>query len=246
VGTAAAPEGRRTSLPLGFQVIAGAGVMLIAMLAALVVVAVFAAQSLREDQVQLQDRNVPYAVGIATAALHAKGMANHERGFLISGKREFLEEFDQGVLDARTAFSEAALAADDDVQHRAVSEAHAGFERWVWAVRRQFKTFQSGDRREATKAALGPGRQLRKDYEASLAEAQAVATTAIQLRRNSFASSGWVPILLASLLIVLVIGFVITFWLMRTLNVVTDAAVIRDPAPAAGSLLDKRPGRRHG
>jgi CHASE3 domain sensor protein len=239
---------RRPRAPLGFEVLAGVGV-LVAMLTVAILVAVFSILSLSEDQVQLQDRNVPYAVALATAALNAKGMANDERGFLINGKREFLKEFDQRLINVRTAFAEASIAADDDAQHRAVSEAHAGFERWVWAVHKEFKTFQSGDRRQATRAALGPGRELRKEYEASLTEAQAVATIAIQLRRNSFASSGWVVILLATLLAVLVIGFVVTIWLARTLNAVANAVEINDPTRAARPLLppgDSRLRRREG
>jgi methyl-accepting chemotaxis protein len=226
----------------GFPVLASVGI-LVAMLAVSILVAVFSTLSLREDQAQLQEHNVPYAVGIATAALNAKGMANDERGFLISGNQEFVEEFDQRLLNVRTAFAEASIAAADDVQHRAVSEAHAGFERWVWAVQTQFKTFQRGDRQKATRAALGPSRALRKDYEASLAEAQAVATIAIQLRRNSFASSEWVLILLATLLAVLVISLVATIWLVRTLNVVADAEEIGEP-PAASPVLPRDSLRR--
>jgi methyl-accepting chemotaxis protein len=231
----------------GFPVLASVGI-LVAMLAVSILVAVFSTLRLREDQVQLQEHNVPYAVGIATAALNAKGMANDERGFLISGNPEFLEEFEQRLLNARTAFAEASIAADDDVQHRAASEAHAGFEQWVWAVQTQFKTFQRGNRQKATRAALGPSRALRKDYEASLAEAQAVARIAIQLRRNSFASSGWVLILLATLFAVLAISLVATIWLVRTLNAVADAEEIGDPAAAASPLLprDSHLQRRNG
>jgi CHASE3 domain sensor protein len=246
VPTQGAPE-RKRRLPFGFQVLAGLSV-LVAMLTASLVVAVFSTLSLRQDQVQLQDRNVPYAVGIATAALNAKGMANDERGFLISGDRNFLEEFDQRLLNVRTAFAEAAIAADDDAQHRAVSEAHAGFERWVWAARSQFKTFQSGDRKKATKAALGPGRALRKEYEASLTEAQAVASTAIHLHRNAFTSSGWLLILLAMLLTVLAAGVVLALWLTRTLKAVASNAELRDATAAADPLLapDRRLGRGGG
>jgi methyl-accepting chemotaxis protein len=221
--------------------------LLIALLALTLVVAVVSILSLREDQVALQDRNVPYAVGIATAALNAKGMANDERGFLISGNRVFLEEFDQRLVNVRTAFAEAAIAADDDAQHRAITQAHAAFERWVAAARKQFKTFQSGDRRKATQAALGPGRTLRKDYEALLAEAQAVATTAIQLRRNSFATSGWVPLLLATLLVVLGLGFAVTLWLARSVSIAVSDAQLREVTdePTALAPLDRRR-NRHG
>jgi CHASE3 domain sensor protein len=220
------PRGGRR--PLGFPVVAAVG-SLVAVVVLAIALAVFSIFRLSQDQSQLQDQNVPYAVAVATVALNAKGIANDERGYLISGNREFLEEIDQRLIDVRTAFSEAAIAADGERQRRAVGNAHAGFEEWFWVLRSEFKMFQAGDREKATKTSLGPGRTLRKKYEASLAEAQAAAKTAIQLRRNSFASSGWLPILLVVLVVVLAIGFATTLWLTRTLEGLTAAAESREP-----------------
>jgi CHASE3 domain sensor protein len=222
---------------LGSPVLVASSLVLALLTTAVAVVATITVVSLSRDHSVLQDHNVPYAVAISTAALNAKGIANDERGFLISGRREFLDEIEQRLLDARSAFSAAAVAADGDLQRRAVADAEAGFERWVWALQRQFRTFQSGDRKGATKAALGPGRALRKDYEASLAEAQSVATTAIQLRRNPLASSGWVFTLLATLILMLVVGSCVTFWYMRALQQVASDVEEPEPATASVSLL---------
>lgn len=210
---------------------------------AVAVVATITVVSLSRDHSVLQDHNVPYAVAISTAALNAKGIANDERGFLISGERKFLDEIEQRLLNVRNAFSAAAIAADGDIQRRAVDDAQAGFERWVWALQRQFKTFQSGDRKGATKAALGPGRALRKDYEASLTEAQSVATTAIQLHRNSLASSGWVLTLLGALVLTLVVGSGVTFWYMRALQQIAGDVEDPEPVTASVSLLTPRTDR---
>jgi CHASE3 domain sensor protein len=238
---AATREGR---LPVGFQVLAVIGV-LFAVLAASIVVAVLSLVSLSEDQAELQDKNVPYAVAIATAALNAKGMANDERGYLISGNREFLEELEQRLLNVRTAFAEAVISADGERQREAVRKAHAGFEEWVWALRAQFRTFQAGRREAATDAALGRGRALRKDYEASLEEAESVATTALQLRHNPFASRGWLVILLLSLLAMLVICVGLTLWLVRTLRLANDVESVEPvPDPAALSEASLRALRR--
>lgn len=46
-------------------------------------------------------------------------------------------------------------------------------------------------------------------------DAQDVATTAIQLTRNSFSPSRWAFVLLGSLLVVLAVGVGTTFWLMH-------------------------------
>ena len=62
------------------------------------------------------------------------------------------------------AIAVAAGAALDPAQRQAVSEARAGFERWVQAMRREVATFQSGDRQAAIAASVGPDRALRKGY----------------------------------------------------------------------------------
>jgi methyl-accepting chemotaxis protein len=211
---AATREGR---LPVGFQVLAVVGVLFAVLIAAIIVV-VLSLVSLSRDQAELQDNDVPYAVAIATAALNAKAMANHERGYLISGSKEFVEEFDQNLVNVRSAFAAASVAAEGDRQVDAAGKAHAGFEEWVFAVRSMFRTYDAGNERVATRTALGPVRALRKTYEASLAEAQTVARTAIELRNNPFARTEWVTLLLISLLVVLAICVGLTLWLVRTLN----------------------------
>jgi methyl-accepting chemotaxis protein len=227
---------------MSFPVLAAIAVVFAA-LAAAIVGAVFSIFSLSRDQANLQERNVPYAVAISTAALNAKGMANDERGFLISGDREFLEEIDQRLLNVRTAFSVATITADGDTQIRAANKAQAGFERWVRALEKEIATFQAGDRAAARRASLGPGRALRKDYETSLAEAESVAKIAIQQRRNSLASSEWVIILLASLLVVAALGAAVTFWLVRALDLASKAAGPTEPASVPVPLLEKELGR---
>jgi methyl-accepting chemotaxis protein len=219
---------RSGRLPLGFPIVAAVG-LLVGIVAIAIAIAIYSIFRLSQDQAQLQDQNVPYAVAVATVALNAKGIANDERGYLISGKREFLEEIEQRLINVRTAFSEAGIAADGERQRQAIAEANAGFEEWVWVVRSEINMFQAGDREKATKTALGPGRELRKKYEASLAEAQEAATTAIHLRRNSFASSRWLPILIAVLAFVLAIGIAVTVWLMRTIEAVTAPAEPSEP-----------------
>jgi methyl-accepting chemotaxis protein len=248
--TVVPPLGRpaQSGLPIGFKLLAGIGIVF-AMLASAIVGAVFSLLTVTRNQAELQERNVPYAVAISTAALNAKGIANDERGFLISGDPEFVEEIEQRLLNARTAFAAAAIAADGDVQSRAVDEAQTGFERWVWALERELATFRAGDREAARKAALGPGRALRKKYEASLAEAQSVAKIAIHQQRNSLASSGWAIILLASLLVVLMVGSVVSFWLLRALDAAANAGRTAEPAPVGLALREQqvdRPQHRNG
>jgi methyl-accepting chemotaxis protein len=237
------PLGSSRSVPLGFQVAAGVG-LLVALVALSVAIAVLLVLGLRDDQAELSGHSVPYANAVASAALNAKAIANHERGYLISGDPQFLEEIDQGLLDVRAAFAKASISAKDDAQHAAAAEAHAGFERWVWAMQRQLQKYRSGQRKEATAAALGPGRALRKDYERSLDEAEGVAATAIQLQRHSYASSGWITSLLVLLVFVLVVGVAVTLWLLRALDRANDPPEA-EPVGAPIAVFPS-PGRRLG
>ncbi len=216
--TSQARPKRRRRLPMGFQVLLGVGGLLV-LLAASMLVAIFLAVGLKHNETYLDDRDVPYAGAVATAALNAKGIANDQRGFLLSGDPKFIDEADRRISDARAAFAAAANAAADPSQRHAVNQAHAGFEGWVQAVHGEFAAFQTGDHQGAITASLGPDRALRKTYEQSLARAQALGASSIQSARSSVAaaSSRSLRILVACLLVALTIGVGVAFWLVRSI-----------------------------
>src|SRR5207244_1663595 len=113
-------------------------------------------------------------------ALAAKGVANDERGFLLSGGRAtYREEADRRIAEAQAAFGGAAGAAATDEQRRAAIAAEAGFERWVATVREVFAGYASA-RQAATAKAVGRDRAVRKRYEAMLARAQSLGAQAIR------------------------------------------------------------------
>jgi methyl-accepting chemotaxis protein len=203
---------------MGFQVLLGVGglltLLVVSMLVAIVVVA-----GLKADERHLNDRGVPDASAVAAAALNAKGIANDQRGFLLTGDPEFVRDADHRIGDARAAFAVAASAAVDPAQRQAVSEARAGFERWVQAMRSEVATFQAGDHRGAIAASVGPDRALRKTYEQSLANAQTLGAHSIQSATSSVAaaSSRSVWILVTCLLVALVIGVGVAYWVVRSI-----------------------------
>jgi methyl-accepting chemotaxis protein len=211
---------RRRRVPMGFQVWLGVGGLL-ALLAGSVLVAVFLIVGLRHHESHLNDRAVPYARAVAAAALNAKGVANDERGFLMTGDQRFIDEANSRVRSARAWFAASAAAASSEAQRSAVAEARAGFQQWVTAVRREFARYQTGHRRGPISASLGPDRALRKRYEAALAQAQTLGDSAIRSADVSVAaaSSRSITILLACLLVALVIGVGIAYWLVRSVAV---------------------------
>jgi methyl-accepting chemotaxis protein len=210
----------RRRLPMGFQVWLGVGGLLV-LLTGSVLVAVFLIVGLRHHESHLNDRAVPYARAVAAAALSAKGVANDERGFLMTGDEKYIAEADTRVRSARAWFAASAAAASGHAQRGAVAQARIGFQRWVTAVRAEFAAFQSGNRRGPIGASLGPDRALRKRYEAALARAQALGDGAIRSADASVAaaSSRSITILLACLLGALGVGVGIAYWLVRSIAV---------------------------
>lgn len=207
-------KGGRLSPDLG--VLVGMG-SLLALLAVAIVAALLLIVDLNDDATQLTDNQVQYATAIDAAALNAKAIANDERGFLLSGNPEFVEELETRTGNARAAFAVAASESDNDAQRQAVITANAGFERWLRALRGEIATFRAGDREKAVAASLGRTRMLRKTYEKSLAHAQDLGVDAVQSARSSVSarSTRSVAILLAYLVVALGIGIVVTGWVVR-------------------------------
>jgi methyl-accepting chemotaxis protein len=214
----AAPHGTRRGLPMGYKVWLGVGGLL-ALLACAIAVAVLLIMALRGHEEHLNERAVPYANGIAAAALDAKAVANDERGFLMTGNRRFVEEADRRIHAARASFAAAAAAASGRAQQSAVADARTGFEQWVTTVRQEFGSYSRGDRQGPITASLGPHRALRKRYEAAFARAQTLGIQAIRSGDASVAaaSSRSIVILLTYLLASLVIGAGLAYWLVRTI-----------------------------
>jgi methyl-accepting chemotaxis protein len=198
-------------------VLAGLGGLL-ALLAGAVAAAVILIIGLGNDTETFSERHVHYATAIHEAALNAKTMANHERGFLISGDPEFIEELDELTIDARVAFGSADRYAAGALQREAANEAHAGFERWVRALNAELADYRAGFQKRAVETALGPTRELRKSYEQSLERAHAIGLSSIESASDSASASASrsVTILLVYLAVALVVGVVVVFWVAHT------------------------------
>lgn len=163
------------------------------------------------------ERHARYSAAIDAAALHAKGLANDERGFLISGNQEFLTQMDVRAELARAAFAAAAEAADAS-QRLTVAEAREGFERWLDTLDTELATYQAGGTAAAIETSLGPSRTLRKAYEGWLADAKALGVDAFQdaTASVSSASSFSVMVLLGYLVLAVAVAIVIALWVVRT------------------------------
>lgn len=190
---------------------AAAGTALILLAVGMLMAAIFMTR-LGADAADLTERQVRYATALSAAALNAKGIANDERGYLLSGNEEFVAEIDIREDVARDAFAQAAEAAGPD-QSRRIVEAYEAFELWLAAVEDEIALYRSGERDQAMDASLGPTRELRKTYEAMLST---VALTQSGVPSASAAVSDEattaIVVLLGFLVAATIIGLVVTGW----------------------------------
>jgi methyl-accepting chemotaxis protein len=195
-----------------------AAVALLALLLVGVLIAGFLLVRLGDKAIDFTRRHIQYSTALSGAALNAKGIANDERGYLLSGSNEFLVEIDIRTAQAREYFDLAAAAADG-AQSRRILRASDAFERWLVALEEEIATFRAGDREAAKAASLGVTRDLRKHYESLLATAQLSesgiphATAAV-----SRSADRAVVILLAYLVLSMIIGSIVIVWAVRAVR----------------------------
>jgi methyl-accepting chemotaxis protein len=233
-----APRGKRSGLPIGVHVVFGIGALL-ALLAASILIALVLVSRLGSDGERLGDRSIPYLNAIAAAALSAKGVANDERGFLITGDQRFVREANHRIEEARQAFVAASHSASNVDERAAAEEAGLGFEQWVGALHHEFASFRVGERSATIGATLGPNRKLRKQYERSLVHAQTLGAHVVEMDMTSVdtAAEHSLTILLAYLAGALAVGTAIGVWLVRAIlrPVYLLLALLSDPEPVTGA-----------
>jgi methyl-accepting chemotaxis protein len=191
---------------------------LVALLVVGVLIAALLMARLGDEATELTRRQVQYSTALSGAALNAKGIANDERGYLLSGNNEFLVEIDIRTGLARDYFDQAAEAADD-AQSRRILQAYDAFERWLVALEEEVAMFRAGDREAARAASLGPTRDLRKEYEALLSTAS-LSESGVPNASASVSASATrsVMILLAYLVAAIIIGYTVIAWAVRGLR----------------------------
>jgi methyl-accepting chemotaxis protein len=191
---------------------------LLALLLVGVLIAMFLVMRVGADATELTRRQVEYSTALSNAAINAKGIANDERGYLLSGNREFLVEIDIRTGVARESFDQAAEAADE-MQSRRILQAYEAFERWLVALEEEFAMFRAGDREAARAASLGRTRELRKAYEALLATASLTESRVPDATASVSASaSRSVAILFAYFIAAVIIGSSVNAWAMSGLR----------------------------
>lgn len=218
-----------TVQPADLKVVAAVAILvgMVAVAVALAVVFIIALTS-GASEVERQAR---YAAAVDAAALHAKGMANNERGFLIDGAQGYITQIEGRAELVRAAFATAAEAADD-TQRSTVAEAREGFERWLETLGEEVAIYQAGDEEAAIELSLGPTRTLRWAYEGWLADAAALGLNGFQSATASVAgaSTASLLVLIGYLVVAGAAAVAIALWVIR--------AVLRPTYALLGLLAD--------
>jgi methyl-accepting chemotaxis protein len=205
-----------TTPPPDFRVLLAAGgmVALVVVGVSLALVLMFAVRA-GADEVE---RHARYAAAIDAAALHAKGMATNERGFLIDGNENFIEQMEGRTELVRAAFA-SALEAADDHQRATVAEAREGFERWLEGVEEEVAVYRSGDEEGAVEMSLGTVRNLRWTYEGWLADAKSLGTEGFQDATAQVDGTSTIStvVLLGYVIVASVVAAGIAMWLVRSI-----------------------------
>jgi methyl-accepting chemotaxis protein len=172
------------------------------------------------------ERQARYSAAIDAAALHAKGMANNERGFLIDGDEGFITQLEGRAELVRAAFAAAAEAADES-QRGTVAEARDAFERWLTTLEEEVAIYQAGDEEAAIEMSLGPTRAQRWTYEGWLADAKALGVDGLQDASASVADASTISllVLLGYLVVAGAVAIAVAVWVVRTVLRPTQALV---------------------
>jgi methyl-accepting chemotaxis protein len=159
-----------------------------------------------------------YSAAVDAAALHAKGMANNERGFLIDGDEAFITQLEGRAELVRAAFAAAAEAADE-TQRSTVAEAREGFERWLDTLGEEVAIYQAGDRDAAIEMSLGQTRTLRWAYEGWLTDAATLGANGFQGATASVAEASTVSllVLIGYLVVAIAAAVAIALWVIRAI-----------------------------
>ncbi|MBK9100064.1 MAG: CHASE3 domain-containing protein [Austwickia sp.] len=114
-----------------------------------------------------QNRSMQFTVALENSAVAAKAIANDERGFLLTGKKSFVDEVVKRRDTVSAGLQKAEALADDEAERARVAAVATQINGWNAALDAAFAQFAT-DPKGAIDTSLTANRDLRKTYETSL------------------------------------------------------------------------------
>jgi methyl-accepting chemotaxis protein len=205
---------RLPALAVRTRLIVGVAALL-ALLAASLVVSYALLGRIDSSRTKLTSRTAPYFAALSDAAVSAKGVANDERGYLLTGDSTFLDEISKRVAKVHASIAQAdKVYPTGSQEERLAAHITSGFDAWLAAIQSEFTLYKT-DAKTATDNALGPNRDLRKAYEALFDQAHDVSAADLaQADRSLHGSvSSARTTLLVTFLLALAVGLGVAFWI---------------------------------
>jgi len=163
---------------------------LLVLLAVSSTLGIFLLENLSSNESTLAKKAQPYLADLSTAGVAAKGAANDERGYLMTGTPKFLSEIKtkRDAVVYPTLAHAATIYGPKSAETKAVNEIVTGYKTWAAARDTELKLY-STDHKAAIDVALGANRDLRKAYEGSIDAAVAIADADVAHSSASFTST---------------------------------------------------------
>lgn len=118
---------------------------------------------------EAQTSSMEFLQQLNSASVAAKAVANDERGFLLTGNNEFLDEIYERRDKIEASLNAAATYAANDAERASLEQIGQEMALWHDALDAEFETYKT-DRDAAIEAALNTNRGLRKTYESSISD----------------------------------------------------------------------------
>ena len=209
-----------TSHSIRARLYRGIGGILV-LLAASSVLGIVLLHNLSSNESTVANKAEPYLTDLTTMGVAAKGAANDERGYLMTGDPTFLDEIktkrDDVVYPALADAAKIYPAASAET--KAVNEITSGYTTWAKARNAELKLYPS-NHKAAIDLALGANRDLRKTYEASIDSATAIAAADVKSSDKSFVNTSstatWV--LAGFLAFAMIVGIAFAVRLSRSVS----------------------------
>jgi methyl-accepting chemotaxis protein len=211
--------------------------LLVGMMGVLVAIALVLITGQQAAQREIAGKALPYLGGLSDASLAAKAAANDERGFLLSGDKKFSDEAVQRRAAQADGLARARAAAVNADAVASVERIRAGLAAFNSALDKEFALYAT-DRQAAIAAAMGPNRDLRKAYEAAIADAVTAAhkyADAANAESEQRASEGR-TLLIGAVVVVGLVGAAAALVLARSVTRPLAAAVDVLEGAAGGDL----------
>ena len=215
--------------------------IVVALLAATAVTAVVQVRALQGSHRHVTEVSVPEMRHLLETRVAAEAASNEERGFLLSGDRKYIREFEESMSRADASLDKVKEISSPE-SRSAIEATELRMNQWSGAVRKEFILWDN-DPAAARNMALGVNRDLRTQYEEELQQLvdSAVAETRASEQRFRSQAARSITTLVLGVLLGAALAVLVTVRVSRSLVSRLRLVEQTSNAVAAGDLEARVP-----